>query len=39
MARNDFGAPNMLLRRVAVADNRLKPTAVPSRRWLELKVA
>jgi len=26
--KDDFGAPNMLLRRVAVADNRLKPTTI-----------
>ena len=26
--KDDFGAPNMLLRRVAVTDNRLKPTAI-----------
>jgi hypothetical protein len=26
--KDDFGAPNMLLRHVAVTDNRLKPTAI-----------
>jgi hypothetical protein len=26
--QDDFGAPNMLLRRVAIANNRLKPTAI-----------
>jgi hypothetical protein len=26
--KNDFGAANMLLRRVAIADNRLKPTTI-----------
>ena len=26
---DDFGATNMLLRRVVVADNRLKPTTTP----------
>ena len=29
--KDDFGAPNMLLRRVAVSDNRLKPTAISQR--------
>jgi hypothetical protein len=29
--KDDFGAPNMLLRRVAVTDNRLKPTAISQR--------
>jgi hypothetical protein len=29
--KDDFGAPNMLLRRVAVTDNRLKPTAISRR--------
>ena len=26
--QDDFGAPNMLLRRVAIADNRVKLTAI-----------
>jgi hypothetical protein len=26
--KDDFSAPDMLLRRIAVADNRLKPTAI-----------
>jgi hypothetical protein len=26
--KDDFGAPNMLLRRVAMTDNRLKPTTI-----------